>query len=78
MIKISMIVIILANFTQAGEWLTRNRAFCIDKCKYHDDNYNAYWCHVADQTLKWTDGELVTYVDVIWRPKTVGIHFVTR
>lgn len=40
----------------SGEWLTTKGEFCIDKCAYHGDNYYYFWCHVADPSLHYTDG----------------------
>ena len=40
----------------AGEWQTPGGQLCIDKCKYHNDGYHFYWCHVSDLSKTYTDG----------------------
>ena len=39
----------------AGEWQTAGGHFCIDKCRYHHDQYFFYWCHVSDETGYYSD-----------------------
>ena len=45
-----------AKFVSAGEWQTAGGQLCIDKCRYHNDNYHFYWCHVSDLSKSFTDG----------------------
>ena len=45
------------SFSLAGEWLTAGGQFCIDKCRYHYDQYYFYWCHVSDMTRHYSDGQ---------------------
>ena len=43
-------ITLIFNYVLGGEWLTLRGFYCIDKCKYHGDDYYAYWCHVTDDT----------------------------
>ena len=59
MSKITTILIgltLLLSMALGGEWQTTGGQFCIDKCKYHDDGYYFYWCHVSDPTQEYSDG----------------------
>jgi len=50
-------ITLIFNYVLGGEWLTLRGFYCIDKCKYHGDDYYAYWCHVTDDTKHFTDGK---------------------
>jgi len=52
---------LLKNTVLAGEWQTTGGQFCIDKCKYHDDNYYFYWCHVSDPAQVYSDGSALSW-----------------
>ena len=45
----------LLSFVSGGEWLTAGGQFCIDKCRYHNDQYFFYWCHVSDMRKEYSD-----------------------
>ena len=52
---------LLKNTVLAGEWQTTGGQFCIDKCKYHDDSYYFYWCHVSDPAQVYSDGSALSW-----------------
>lgn len=57
--KLGLLLLFVHHFlgsSEAGEWLTTGGGFCIDKCRYHDDQYAFYWCHVSDPTKQYSDG----------------------
>ena len=46
---------LLLGYVSGGEWLTAGGQFCIDKCRYHNDQYYFYWCHVSDMSKEYSD-----------------------
>ena len=45
----------LLSIVSGGEWLTAGGQFCLDKCRYHNDQYYFYWCHVSDMRKEYSD-----------------------
>ncbi len=57
LIAVAALLLVLQTGTiRGGEWLTTRGEYCIDKCRYHGDEYYFYWCHVGDPSLKFSDG----------------------
>ena len=62
MIQILLLIPLISQ-VKTGEWFTVRGGFCIDKCKYHNDEFYSYWCHVTDLNKVYSDG---MYAHGIW------------
>ena len=48
----ALIAVVLVGMAVGGEWQTTRGEYCIDECKYRDDNNFFYWCHTVDGVSK--------------------------
>ena len=57
MIRWTLVIILLAKSVRAGEWQTTSGQVCVDKCRYHEDEYYFYWCHVSDPSRVFSESD---------------------
>ena len=74
LISLAVLIYSFLNFALAGEWLTAGGQFCIDKCRYHYDNYYFYWCHVSDMTRHFSDGQDGPWGSYIYEDTSPDTH----